>query len=164
MREVYIGNGATIHVDEDKNNFHYLDMNKLKEIVENNEGKEIYVGTYRDWCWTAKKIKGLQHINDIMSGRDYILRCSCWDTFVVRIGDEVIPCTVDIPIYLHQLAQNAGFCDGLFKIEQWIGTIYTGCIAKMDYEHIQEMIAEIKPIVEKYKEKINKNTELLEAK
>lgn len=148
MKEVYIGNGRTINVEEHKDFTNYLDIEKLKKIVEENKGKKILVGASSDWYWTAQEIKE----DTFKPYNQSLLRASSWDSFKVEINeDETIDVTIKVPQKECNLVYENGWLKGIYKIEFWLPGIYTEIIKNLEYEKIKELQAEILPILEKYK-------------
>lgn len=68
-REVYLGNGETIQPKINQNVINFLDLDKLEEILKKNPNKEIYVGTEKDWYWTATKINLKEYKKEIKNDK-----------------------------------------------------------------------------------------------
>lgn len=150
-KEIYIGNGRTINVEENKEFVNYLDIEKLKKIVEENKGKEISFGATSDWYFTAQTVRE----DTFDPFNQSILRRSSWDTFSVEIDrDNKEDLTIKVPIKESNTVYNAGFLRGIYKIEFWFDGLYSKIIKDLDYENLKEFQEEMKPILQKYASRV----------
>lgn len=149
-RAVYIGNGETIHVDENENFSFYLDLNKLQKIVDENPGKSIYVGATGDWFFTARSITA-DNLKEFNEYKAYILRSSCWSRFSVEIDDEMQDCTVEIPKNMDELAFKNGYALGFGKVNFWIPNMYQR-MSVLGYEKIKRFSEEVETLLKKYED------------
>lgn len=155
-QKVYIGNGITKSITIDEKYVHYLDMEKLEKIINENSGKKILVGAKEDWFFTASSIT-LEDIEKIKDGSKNILLTSAWDNFVVKIEDEngdiinEIDCTLNIEKYPAQLAFSAGYDYGINRINIWFKKkLFHECLSVWKYEIIKDFAKEINALVDKY--------------
>jgi len=147
-REVYIGNGITIHPQDNDEVNHYLDMDKLEKLV--SEKGTVVVGASEDWFFTARTITK-EELEKIKTYRTHILRASCWAKFEVDIDGDRQDCTIDIPKQLDRLAYTHGFDDGVSKFHFWVRDAYWR-IEDFSYEKIKKCSEEIDAVIKKYEE------------
>ena len=148
--EVYIGNGETIQVTPSKVVRYYLDIARIEKFFEENPDGEAEVGAVGDWFWTARTLTK-RDFQEVKEFRDYLLRSSDWSHFSLN-GED---CTIDMPIEFARLAFNDGFECGIWKIERWLSGIYNGVLRRGTYEVLKDFVAEVEPIIKKYKDKID---------
>ena len=148
-RDIYIGNGETVRVATSENGRYYLDLYKLKDIVDKSNGRRVTVGATGDWFFTAQDVSN-GNLEDIRALRKNILRSSDWSRFHAEVDDEVIDLTVEIPIKFARLAFEDGMSRGINVVELWLNRVYTMAIRRMNYEEREKMREELAPILDKY--------------
>jgi len=79
--QVYVGNDVWKTVTHNPETRYYLDMEKIKELFEENPERELTVGATGDWFFTARTIEGKREFDRIREGECYILRSSPWSKF-----------------------------------------------------------------------------------
>lgn len=149
-RDVYIGNGFTKTITINDKYVNYLDLEKLKNLIDENKDKKIFVGASGDWYFTAREIT-IDDYEQIIKGRKYFLQSSDWSPFHAEIDGEIIDVTLKIPKNISYLIARKSFYDGIDEIETWFHGLFHECIKKLSYEEIKNMQKDINPIVDKYK-------------
>ena len=145
-REVYIGNGVTIHPQENDEVSYYLDFDKLEKII--SEKGTVVVGASEDWFFTAQEVSK-EELQKINTYRRHILRSSCWAKFEVEIDGERQDCTITIPKQLDRLSYMHGFDDGISKLHFWVNDAYWR-IKDFPYEKLKLCADEINEVIKKY--------------
>lgn len=161
-QKVYLGNGIEKEVVIDEKYHHYLDIDKLEKIINENLGERIVVGCKEDWYFTAQDVT-LEDIKEIKDGNTLLTLYSCWDKMIVKIIDEAgdtkkeIDCTLNIEKYPAQLAFSAGYNYTFKRIDVWFNKkLYHECLHKWKYEIIKDFADEVNLLIDKY-EQIHKN-------
>jgi hypothetical protein len=143
MREVYVGNGRTITVDDSSKNIKYVDTDLLEEIKKNNPDKEVVFGMAEDWYFTASTLKEAK----ITKG---ILASSSWATPVVRIDDgEDIPCFIEVDDKVAKIVHTSGVNYLKDRLDMRAYGL-TDFLLKLPYIHWEGMKKDLSEIVKKY--------------
>jgi len=153
-QEVYIGNGETIKVNTFEDKINYLDLEKVRKVVEENPDKEIYVGATADWRWTATEVNK-ERLEKMDKFEDFtILLSTCWDTFSLEINGKKQDATIEIEKKYADLVRYDSFRKGIKEIEFWLSGIYQ-ILKTPNYALIKDFTEEVKPITKKYLERID---------
>ena len=139
--EVYIGNGKTIY-PEIQAKTKIVDIDKLRKLFTENQGKEIYAGMSTDWFFTATPLKSEADIDNLS------LRASCWDTPVVMIDDVKTDWYIEVDKKIYGMILEMGYKRGIYRFEFWLNDFYNR-FNKLEYGKLKAFWAEVETILSK---------------
>ena len=163
--QVYLGSFSPTTKKVNQNATYYLDIDKLRDFVLNNDENNIVFGPVEDWNAGSNRI--CKNNFDEVLNSSFMIRSSCWSKFEARAYEEndreafveKIDCTIEIEHKISKLAYHNGWFQAGSRLRSAFSEdIISECLEKFKGKVYESFTGEVRDIIKKYTE-INKTLE-----